>query len=276
LIQRGWGAWPATSNDIASRRALGASLLVHRSIQWRSVSDAASERARETVPAAFTRRCAVRLNEMLTQVFLPLGGTDMKRAARVFGMAVIGLWAVGAFAQGRNFAGSWTVDLEKTMAAAPAGGFGGGGAGVRGGGVGGGGGRGGAIGSTAAGGGMRSGGGGGGAVGAGGRGGRGGGGAGPMTLALEAATFSVTSGQTTTSYRLDGSPTPVDTPRGPATAKATWKNDKLVIETTTNTAAGQLTTTVLWYLEGESLVRETQSVGADGQTIARKTYYKRA
>ena len=203
----------------------------------------------------------------------------MKRAAALCGVAAIGLWSAGLFAQGRNFAGTWTVDAEKTAAANAASGVGararsGGGGGV-------GGGRGGAV----AGGGMGSGSGGaavggGGAVGSGGGfggggGGRGGASASPMVLTLDGTKFSVGSGTSTMTYVIDGSAAAIDTPAGPATAKAAWKDDKLVIETTTETASGRVVSTIAYYLEGESLVRETQTSRPDGQTTVRKTYFKR-
>lgn len=204
----------------------------------------------------------------------------MKRAATAFGVAAIGLWSAGIFAQGRNLAGSWTVDMERTAAEAinslaAAGATGGG---VR---SGGGGGRGGAgVGSGGAVVGARSGGGGtggaGGAATGGGARGRSAGAAGPMTIALDATTFTVGSGETSTAYRLDGSPTTVDLPNGKATTKAGWKDDRLVIETTTDGISGPIVTTVVWYLEGDSLVRETHVPGPDGQTRVRKTYFKRA
>jgi hypothetical protein len=175
----------------------------------------------------------------------------------------LGLLCADLSAQGRNFAGSWTLDAERTMAANA------GAAGPRGG----------------AGGGFRSGGGGGGAVvpqggavarGGGGGGMRSGGPAGPMTIALEADTFSVSSGTNVTTYRLDGSPTTTETPGGQITAKASWKGDRIVIETTGPGPNGPIATTATWYIEGESLVRETSLPGPDGELMTRKTYYKRA
>ena len=103
---------------------------------------------------------------------------------------------------------------------------------------------------------------------------RGRGSAGPMTITLDAGTFTLGSGETSTVYRLDGSSTTTDTTSGKATSKATWKDDKLTIETVTDSANGQLVTNVVWYLEGESLVRETQT-NFNGVTSTRKTFYKR-
>jgi hypothetical protein len=127
--------------------------------------------------------------------------------------------------------------------------------------------------------GVGAGGGGFGAVGArsggGGGGGRGGGGAAPATvLALDTNTFTIGSGENARIYRLDGTPTILDTPAGRSTSKAGWKEDKLVIETTLEGANPPVNSTVVWYLEGESLVRENHSTGS-GQTYVRKTYFKR-
>ena len=202
----------------------------------------------------------------------------MKRAISAVAIATIGLWSASVFAQGRNFGGSWTVDQEKTMAAmstmeAPAGAVARGGGGAGGGGMRSGGGGGGTATVSAA--------GGGGAFGAaggarsGGGGGRGGGGAAPATvLALDANTFTVGSGETARVYRLDGSPTILETPAGRSTSKASWKDDKLVIETTLEGANGPVNTTLVWYLEGDSLVRENHA-NLNGTASVRKTYFKR-
>lgn len=197
----------------------------------------------------------------------------MKRAISAVAVATIGLWSASVFAQGRNFSGSWTVDSEKTMAAmssaeAPAGAVarGGGGGGMRSGGGAGGG----SISAVGAGGGGTM-----GAVARSGGGGRGGGGVAPATiLALDANTFTMGSGETARVYRLDGSPTVLDTPAGRSTSKASWKDDKLVIETTLEGANGPVNSTMVWYLEGESLVRENHA-NFNGTTSVRKTYFKR-
>jgi hypothetical protein len=199
----------------------------------------------------------------------------MKRAISAAAVGTIVLWSASAFAQGRNLGGTWTVDQEKTQAAAmssgaPAGavarggGFGGGsggGAARVGGGVGAGGG--GSFGAA----GMRSG---------GGAGGRGGGGVAPPTiLTLDANTITIGSGEYARVYRFDGIPTILETPAGRSTSKAGWNGDKVVIETTLEGANPPVNTTTYWYLEGESLVREYHSTGS-GQTTVRKTYFKRA
>jgi hypothetical protein len=212
----------------------------------------------------------------------------MKRMISAVAVATIGLWSASVFAQGRNFGGTWTLDQEKTLAAATAAIADSGGAMVARSGGGGG------VGVAGAGAGTRGGGGGGGAVGGGfgaaggsapamrtggaggGGGGRGGGrgAAGPMTVTLDAGTFTLAQGENTTILRTDGTPSVTDTPAGPSTSKAAWKDDKLVVETTIETTNGPVSNTVVWYLEGESLVRENQS-NTDGRQTVRKTYYKR-
>lgn len=104
---------------------------------------------------------------------------------------------------------------------------------------------------------------------------RSGGPGGPMTLALDGNTFSVTNGANVTTYRLDGTPSTSDTPNGQVTAKASWKGDHIVIETTGQGPNGPTVTTATWYIEGESLVRETSLPGPDGELMTRKTYFKR-
>jgi hypothetical protein len=190
----------------------------------------------------------------------------MKRAA-VLGAVMAVLMSVGIGAQGRNFAGTWVIDPEKTMAA------GGGQVGGRGGG------------------GMaRSGGDGSGAAVAvaGGGGGRGGGGvarsgggggatASPgLTITVDAASFTIANGPMTTTYKLDGSITNIENPVRKTSAKASWQGDKIAIETTVEGTEGPIVTHATWYLEGDSLVRENKSNGPDGQEVVRKTYYKRS
>ena len=192
----------------------------------------------------------------------------MKRTV-LLGVAAAALMSVSLYAQGRNFSGTWTIDSEKTMAAN--------------GGMGGGGGRGGAV--------VASGGGGTGerriadpaaagavAVGGGTMVARSGGaGAVPAgtSIAIDTKSFTLTQGQTSTVYALDGSSSDVSNARRTATAKAAWQGDKLVIETTAEGPNGPVMTQAAWYLEGESLVRENTSTGADGQAITVKTYFKK-
>jgi hypothetical protein len=194
------------------------------------------------------------------------GGSDMKRVVPVIAIG-LGLWCASLAAQGRNFAGSWTIDAERTAAANPGavmGGRGGGGGGARGGG---GGGTvtpitGGAVaggGARGGGGGMRS----------------GGGGPVPMSITADANTFTVGSGEMITTYRLDGTPTTTETPRGQTMVKASWQGDRVVIETTNQGPNGPMVSTATWYLEGDALVRETTAPGPNGEPISRKTYFRR-
>jgi hypothetical protein len=183
------------------------------------------------------------------------------------------LISVGVGAQGRNFGGTWVMDAEKTIAAGggQAGGRGGGGGGVaRSGGdgsaatvavAGGGGGRGGGgvVGGTA-----RSGGSGMVAVNPG------------LAITVDATSFTIANGPTTTTYKLDGSITTIENPARKTTAKASWQGDKIAIETTAEGPDGPIVTHATWYLEGDSLVRENRSNGPDGQEVLRKTYYKRS
>ena len=196
----------------------------------------------------------------------------MKRAIPI-AVVAIGTWlAADVTAQGRNFAGSWLVDTEKTTAAAATGG---GGIAAR---SGGGGGRGGATVAGGGGGGGTMAAGSGGAVALRGAGGGGGGGRGgaavtptPMSITMDSTTLTIASGGAPTTYRLDGSTSTISTPRGDAVAKAAWKGDRLTIETTVQGADGPVTSTATWYLEGESLVRETTSPSG-----TRKVYYKKS
>jgi hypothetical protein len=190
----------------------------------------------------------------------------MKRAI-MLGTLAIALATAGLEAQGRNFAGTWVIDSEKTQAA------GGGAIGsreVR-------------IGGDAT---TAAGGGGGGSraiAGTGvvtrsaGAGGESRATATPgMTLTLDATTFAIVNGGNTTAYKLDGSLATIETPRGKIMAKASWQGDKIAIETTSEGPTGPIVTHATWYLEGESLVRENKSTTADGQAIVRKTYYNRS
>jgi hypothetical protein len=194
----------------------------------------------------------------------------MKRAVLMSAVAAA-LMTVSLGAQGRNFGGTWSIDAEKTAASNPAMSGGRGGGGARGGGGGG------AIVATSA---TTTATAGAVAVGGGGRGGGGGGvarsgGAGTpavTTVTVDANTFTLVQGQTTTSYRTDGSVTNLDNEMRKASAKASWQGDKLVVETTTETPNGPIVGHATWYLEGEWLVREN----ADGTEVIRKTYYKRS
>ena len=185
----------------------------------------------------------------------------MKQAVGI-GIVTAMLLTTGIGAQGKNFGGNWTIDSEKTIAeGGAAGGRGGGGGGVRG--------AGGASTGTMV------------AVGGGARGGGGGGRGGasatpvPMAISVDAKSFSITNGETVTTYPLDGSVKDMSNEVRAASAKATWKGDKVVIETTAAGPNGPVVTTASWYLDGEWLVRENTSTGPDGTPVSRKTYYKR-
>jgi hypothetical protein len=220
---------------------------------------------------------------LLAGVFIGEEVPDMKRISATIGAAAMLLLTTGGLsAQGRDFAGRWTIDTERMAAAAGA--SSGGAGGMRSGGGGGGGGMvagasGGGGGGT---GGMRTGGG----------GGRGGGtmvatgsttpppvGAtgSPASLSFEMSATAVTlsNGTTETAYHLDGSSLAFTTVRGDATAKASWKADHFVIETTINGAAGPIVTTSAWYLDDQGLVNDSSTKTADGQSTSRKTFYKK-
>jgi hypothetical protein len=186
---------------------------------------------------------------------------------------------VSVNAQGRSFSGTWVIDSDKTMAAAQstgepgtraiAGGSGGGTMVAAGGG---GGAAAGAVAEAR----PRSGSGGGGAATAGGGGrviaapGGSGGRVGAVVstdtvITMDANNFITDIGGVRTSYPLNGSEVPVQLRNSEGRARASWKGDTIVIETTLETPTGPLVSTTSWYLEGDSLVRLTN----------RKTYYKR-
>jgi hypothetical protein len=191
----------------------------------------------------------------------------MKQAI-MLGVLAIALASAGLEAQGRNFGGTWVIDTEKTQAAS-----------------------GGVMESrviaegavrstgdrsraTAAG----AGGGGGGAI-AGAVTRTGGGGATVtpgLSVTLDANTFSVVNAGMTTTYKLDGSVSTVESRGRQLTAKASWRGDKIAIETTMEGPDGPIVTHATWYLEGDSLVRENKSTDGAGQEVVRKTYYKRS
>ena len=199
---------------------------------------------------------------------------------------VVTVGMVSVSAQGRNFSGTWVIDSEKTTAAmetatgerriVEGGGVGGRARGTAAGAAVSAGGGGGTAGGTRA---IASAGGGGGAVAAGteARVARGGGGGAVISadtvIAIDANRFSTDIGGMHTSYPLDGSEVTVPVrsrgPEGAVTsegkARASWKGDMLVIETTVNGPDGPVISTTSWFLEGDSLVRLT----------TRRTYYKK-
>ena len=189
----------------------------------------------------------------------------MKRVIPALVMAASLFATGGVSAQGRNFAGTWTLDVDRmaeTMAAVARSGGGGGGGGMRGGG-----GTGSSVaagGAVGAGGGARSGGGGGGMRGRGGA-------AGPMTLSLDANSFTVGSGEISTGYKLDGSVTTTDTERGQIATKAAWKGDHIVIETTAPGPNGSITTTTSCTSRANrSCVRRAVQVRTDSRSWRRR------
>jgi hypothetical protein len=163
--------------------------------------------------------------------------------------AMVLLVSGSVFAQGKpNFAGTWTLDAEKTAAAnpAPAGG-GGGGGGNRGG---------------------------------GGGGGRGGGQAGPMTIKVDATTFSIErqgqNGPTTTAYVLDGKPNKMTQGQAEVTYTAKVVGSTIEIETTRDMGGTPVTSKAVWSMDGEYLVQATTAPGREGgAATTRKTYYKK-
>ena len=168
----------------------------------------------------------------------------MKRAIAVSSAMAIALFAASIFAQGKDFSGKWTMDQEKTMAAAPAGAAAGGGGGRAGGGMGGGG--------------------------------------GAMTIAMDAKTMKVTrttqAGDTTMAYNLDGTDSKnmvagrggADPTEQVATAK--WDGAKLVI--TTKGPNGD--TTAAYSMDGASLKIETTRPGrGGGAATTTAVFYKK-
>jgi len=193
----------------------------------------------------------------------------MKRSVMLSAVAAV-LLSVGVGAQGRNFSGAWVIDSEKT-AASGGGAMGGGAGGVMTRSI--------AAGSTAGAVAVSGGGGGGGAVSAdgGSRARSGGSGVAPgLSLTMDANSFTLVNGATTTTYKLDGSVTNIENPRGRVSAKASWQGDKVAIETTSEGPNGPVVSRAFWYLEGDYLVRENKSTSPDGQEVIRKTYYKRS
>jgi hypothetical protein len=194
----------------------------------------------------------------------------MKRAVMLSAVAAV-LLSVGVGAQGRNFSGAWVIDSEKTAASSGGAANGGAGGVIT---------RSAVAGSTTravAGGGGAGGGGGAVAAGDGSRARAGGAGIAPgLSVTMDANSFTIVNGSTTTTYKLDGSVTNIDNPRGKVSAKASWQGDRISIESTSETPNGVVTTHASWYLEGEYLVRENKSTSQDGEELIRKTYYKRA
>lgn len=184
---------------------------------------------------------------------------------------VISAAAMSAAGQGRSFSGTWVVDQERTMEATRVlmeGAVSGAVVTRRDGGEA----RGGGGGTVSAGGGGRVAAGavvGGGAGSGGGvvaRSGGAGGSVSPDTIiAIDASAFSIEAGGVRTSYPLNGAEVVVQVRNRDGRARASWAGDKLVIETTVDSPDGPVVSSASWFMEGDSLVRET----------SRKTYYKR-
>jgi hypothetical protein len=161
----------------------------------------------------------------------------MRRMAALLGTAAVVLMATSVYAQAPNFAGTWTLDQEKTTASNPA----------------------------------PAGGGGGGRMGGGGGGGRMGG---PMTITQDAAKLAIsrTMGENVvvTTYNLDGKPSTNAGGRGgEVTSTAKWDGAKLVV-TNSN---GQ---TVTFHMDGAWLVQTTTQPGREGgPATTRASYYKK-
>jgi hypothetical protein len=162
----------------------------------------------------------------------------MKRIATALGVVTMSVWATTALAQGRNFAGTWTFDEAKTRAADPR---------------------------------MRAG--------------------TPITIAVDASgaapdtgtarpmivawdSTSFTWGPNT--YKLGATTSLPDKMRGGMVAfRAAWKDDKMVIDELA-AVDGPVVSTITYYLEGQSLVREWSKPSSDGSAPrVLKTYYKR-
>ena len=169
----------------------------------------------------------------------------MKRqVTAVLGAVAMVVMTNAAAAQGKpNFAGKWELDAEKTAAANPNAGGGGGGGG--------------------------------------GRGGRGGGMMGPMTIAIDGTTMTITregqNGPMVQTYKLDDSEQTVTMGQGEAKVKAKWDGNTIVLVTTRQGQNGPVTTTAVYSIEGENLVvANTQPPRGGGDPVTRKTVYKKA
>ena len=168
----------------------------------------------------------------------------MKRqVTAVLGAVALVVMANAAAAQEKpNFSGKWEPDAEKTAAANPNAGGGGGG---------------------------------------GGRGGRGGGMAGPMTLAIEGVTLTITregqNGPMVQTYKLDDSEQTVTMGQGEAKVKAKWDGATIVVVTTRQGQNGAVTTTAVYSIEGNNLVvATTQPARGGGDPTTTKRYFKKA
>ena len=171
----------------------------------------------------------------------------MRRASVVLGATMLALFAGAASAQKPDFSGTWTLDAEKTQAANPAQQGGGGGGG-----------------------------GGGGRMGGGGMGG------GPLTIKVDATSFTTEragreGAVMTQTYKLDGTPTQIAQGQTTATGKAAWQGSTIVIETTRAMGGNNITTKATYAIEGDYLVVTNETPGRDGGApMTRKSFYKKS
>jgi hypothetical protein len=167
----------------------------------------------------------------------------MRRASAVLGATMLALFASAASAQKPDFSGTWTLDAEKTQAANPAqqgGGGGGGGGGRMGGGMGG----------------------------------------GPLTIKVDATSFTTErqgqNGAVTATYKLDGTPTQTAQGQMQVTGKAAWQGTTIVVESTRQIQGNNITSKETYAIEGEYLVITREQPGRDGGApTTRKSYYKK-
>lgn len=166
----------------------------------------------------------------------------MRRVTALMSAALI-LLASAASAQKPDFAGKWTVDMDKTTASNP---NMPGGGGPPGGGMG---------------------------------GGRGGMAMGPMTVTMDAGTLTTQretpNGAMSTTYKLDGSEQTIAQGQGEAQVKAAWDGNNLVINTTRSFNGNSMTTKAVWSLEGDYLVVTTTRPNRDGGEVTTKVFYKK-
>ena len=121
----------------------------------------------------------------------------------------------------------------------------------------------------------------GGGGGGGGGGGRGGMGGGPMTIAVDANTLTVTretqNGPVNQVYKLDGTESTIQMGQMEAKATAKWEDNTIVVNQTVQTPNGERKSTIVYSLDGDHLVvATTQPPRGGGDPVTRKNYYKKA
>ena len=167
-------------------------------------------------------------------------------AAMTSAAAMVLLVSASVLAQGKpNFAGTWTIDAEKTAAANPA---------------------------------PAGGGGGGGRAGGGGGGGRGGGG--PITIKQDGTTLSIErqgpNGPQVSTYNLDGKPGKMTQGQAEIAYTAKVVGSTIEIETTRDMGGQPVVSKQVWSMEGDYLVQASTAPGREGGApTTRKTYYKK-